>query len=118
MQTHLGLAELTAKHFGAIDMKRILAVVAISALFTGCAQLQDGARRYVTSSAELAMEDCSKMGFVSGTAQYQNCVLVTSQNIRNARAQQAAASEAARISATPRTVQCRQVGSYIHCNEF
>jgi hypothetical protein len=99
-------------------MKRILAVVAVSVMFTGCAQLQDGARRYVTSSAELAMEDCSKMGFVPGTPQYQNCVLVTSQNIRNARAQQAAASEAARINATPRQVQCRQVGSYIHCNEL
>jgi hypothetical protein len=99
-------------------MKRILAVVAVSVMFTGCAQLQDGARRYVTSSAELAMEDCSKMGFVPGTPQYQNCVLATSQNIRNARAQQAAASEAARINATPRQVQCRQVGSYIHCNEI
>jgi hypothetical protein len=98
-------------------MKRILAVVAISTTFVGCAQLQEGARRYVTPSHELAMEDCVKMGFVRGTSQYQNCVLVTTQNIRNARAQQAAASEAARLSATPRTIQCSQVGSYVNCTE-
>jgi hypothetical protein len=102
-------------------MKRILAVVLVSTLFTGCAQLQDGARRYMTSPAELAVEDCNKMGFKSGTQSFQNCVLTTSQSIRNARAQQAAASEAARISAErsrPRSINCTRTGSYVNCTEF
>ena len=40
MQTLLGRATLPAKLTGARDMKRILAVMVISVLFTGCASVQ------------------------------------------------------------------------------
>jgi hypothetical protein len=98
-------------------MKRIALLVLVSAMFTGCAQLETQVRRSMTSPADLAKEDCHTMGFVAGTQQFQNCVLSTSMNIRNARAQ-VAASEAANRAAMPRDVQCRQVGSYIHCSEM
>jgi len=88
-------------------MKKLIAIAALSTLFTGCAQMQDGVRRQLTSSAELAVEDCGKMGFVAGTQQFQNCVLVTSQSIRNARALQDAAS--------PRPIQCQRTGSMVQC---
>jgi hypothetical protein len=39
MLTHLGLAELTAKHTGAIDMKKILIVLSLVASFSASAQV-------------------------------------------------------------------------------
>ena len=75
-------------------MKRILAIVAISTMFTGCAQLENNLRRNLTDSVDVAKEDCSKMGFPVGSSQYQNCVMVTTQNIRNVRAQASAANDA------------------------
>jgi hypothetical protein len=75
-------------------MKRILAVTLIATMFTGCAQLENNLRRNLMDSVDVAKEDCGKMGFIPGTQQYQNCVLVNTQNIRNNRAIQAAASAA------------------------
>jgi len=46
------------------------------------------------SSIDVAKEDCTKMGFPVGSPQYQNCVMITTQNIRNVRAQAAAADDA------------------------
>lgn len=79
-------------------MKKLLAVVLISTFFTGCAQigqtLSDNLRRNMMSSIDVAKEDCLEMGFKQESTQYQNCILTTTHNIRNARTQQAAADSA------------------------
>lgn len=97
-------------------MKKVLIAVLIGLSLTGCAQIQNNIRREFTPITELAMEDCEKMNFRKGTPAFQQCVLVTSVNIRNARASAAAAAAAAQIAA-PRRMICGRVGSYITCNE-
>ena len=103
-------------------MKKVLFVVAISSLFTGCASVGSAVRtaveRRFTSPIQLAQQDCAQMGFQVGTPQYHNCVLSVTNNIRNDRTAQAAASEAARMSVTPRTITCSRVGSYVNCTEY
>ena len=99
-------------------MKKSLIVLTSVLMFTGCAQVQENVRRNFTPSADLAVEDCQKMGFKKGTNSFQQCVITTSVNIRNTRAEAAAASEAARRAATPKTIQCHRTGSYVNCTEF
>lgn len=99
-------------------MKRILALVLVSVLFTGCTQMQTNLRRTMATPVEVAKEDCISIGFKIGTPQYQNCVLVTSQNIRNARSNEASARELAPRSYGPKTTTCNRVGSSVHCTEF
>ncbi len=105
-------------------MKRILTAVLVSTLFTGCAQLQDQVIRQVSTAAELAVSDCLKMGFKSGTPQYQQCVLVTSQNIRNNRASvpttqwaPSPVSPTIQVNSGPTSVTCvRRIGNRVECN--
>ena len=118
-------------------MKKVLALVAISALFTGCAATSpnepslgskvlcgygvctDEVKTWAnTKLFNRATLDCQKMGHKEGTIFFSNCVQTLVENERTRIANYNAASEAARINATPRQVQCRQVGSYIHCNEL
>jgi hypothetical protein len=101
-------------------MKRIL-IVAVAVLVTGCAQvgqnIQRNVQRNFTSSIDLAKQDCVEMGFYPNTAQYQNCVMTTTQNIRNVRAQESQASAIRANSMFPKTTTCSRVGSYIQCTE-
>lgn len=97
-------------------MKALLAVGLVAAL-TGCGHVQEVVKYNFTPSVDLAKEECAKMGFNLGTQNYQMCVLRQTDSIRNARAQAAIANSNAR-SAIPRSVQCRQIGSYIHCDEI
>ncbi len=98
-------------------MKTLLAVGLVAAL-TGCGTVQQAVKYNFTPSVDLAKEECAKMGFNLGTQNYQMCVLRQTDSIRNARVQSAIANSNAASSAVPRSVQCRQVGSYIHCNEL
>ena len=124
-------------------MKKILTVLASTLVFTGCASttgegsygkmialsyvspelagheaVKLGLAKYPTDQAA---ENCQKIGYRTGTDAFKQCVVVTANNIRNARAQ----SEIARSienstmqSTMPKTIRCRQVGSYVHCNEL
>lgn len=80
-------------------MKKLLAVVLISTLFTGCAQigqnLSNNLRRNMMSSIDVAKEDCLEMGFKQESTQYQNCVMTTAHNIRTNSEIQSRASAAA-----------------------
>jgi hypothetical protein len=98
-------------------MKTLIAIGLVTAL-TGCGTVQQAVKYNFTPSVDLAKEECAKMGFNLGTPNYQMCVLRQTDSIRNARAQAAAAHAQASNNVLPRSVQCRQVGSYIHCNEF
>lgn len=101
-------------------MKRTIALLIISTLFTGCAQVGQAVQRRLTPSIDLAKQDCIEMGFSVGSPQYQNCVMVTTNNIRNAREQQSRDSEAVRQSVDVKfkTTQCRQVGAFVQCQEW
>ena len=120
-------------------MKRILAVALIATMVTGCASpTGEGsygkmiALSYVSPDlageeaaklglfkrpkepTEQASENCQQIGYRLGTNEFRQCVVVTANNIRNARAQQAIASERNR----PRTTHCeRWLGDSIRCTE-
>lgn len=99
-------------------MKKLLGLIILCSMFTGCAQMQENMRRNMLSPVDVAKEDCIKIGYKSNTADFRNCVLVTSQNIRNARAQAAAADAMAPRNYGPKTTTCNRVGSSVQCTEF
>lgn len=98
-------------------MRALIAIGLVAAL-TGCGTVQQAVKYNFTPSVDLAKEECAKMGFNYGTQNYQMCVMRQTESIRSARAQSAAANASAANSARSRSVQCHQVGSYIHCNEL
>jgi len=106
-------------------VKRTVIIAILCTLFTGCAQLQHSLQVSMLSPIERAKYDCSQFGFKIGTPEYAQCVQNTTANIRNVRAMDYAASQAAANQAQanarsmmPRTVNCRQIGSSISCTEF
>ena len=143
MLIHLGLAELTAKHSGAIDMKRILTIVAIATMFTGCASTGSQAKLDEPSfgakllcanglcSAEVtewnnkkmfesARSDCVRMGFSVSSQQFPQCV---QNQVINARNRETAENNARRIARHqeqinygPETTACSGTGSTRTCN--
>ena len=102
-------------------MKKVLFIVAISSLFTGCAAVSTSIERSITPSIQLAQKDCAQMGFQIGTPQYQNCVLSVTNNIRNARVQQSIAAQDAADrarDAMSKTITCTGTGSIRTCSTF
>lgn len=124
-------------------MKRILAVTLMAVMVTGCASptgegsygkmllmrhvgLDDlaeqesiklGLVKRPKEPTEQASEDCQQIGYRLGTNEFRQCVIVTANNIRNARAQQAIASERNRPRST--SVVCRPwgVNGAVRCEE-
>ena len=106
-------------------MKKLFTAIVIGSSVVGCAQIGKNIQRNMTPSLDLAKQDCVEMGFQVNTPQYQNCVMVTTQNIRSVRAQWAAESDAAAAraaaaaeAARPRTITCSGTGSVRTCTSF
>jgi len=125
-------------------MVRILIVTALSILATGCASTPtEGSYGKMLAlgfiSPQLAGEEavklglakrpidqaisnCKQIGYRQGTDEFNQCAMVTANNISNNRAQQAAADDLARSIRSTNfrntTTQCRQVGSVIQCQQF
>jgi hypothetical protein len=106
-------------------MKRIILIVLLSGLFSGCAQLQHSLQVSMLSPIERAKYDCAQMSYKIGTPEYAQCVQNTTANIRTSRAIEYAGSRAAANQAQanarsmmPKTISCSQIGSSISCTEF
>jgi hypothetical protein len=102
-------------------MKKLIAIVTVGMSLVGCAQIGQSIERSMMSSIDVAKQDCSKMGFQFGTPQYQNCVMVTSNNISNQRqANSVSAKEAADRArdAMPKTITCTGTGSMRTCSTW
>ena len=97
-------------------MKALITIGLVIGL-TGCGTVQQIAKNNFTPSVDLAKEECSKIGFVYGSPQYQNCVMQQTQSIRNDRVARAAisAQTAPTTSFAPTITQCYRTGSYINC---
>ena len=94
---------------------KVIVAIGFAMALTGCGTVQEVVKYNFTPSVDLAQEECIKIGFKVGTPNYQMCVMRQTESIRNARAHRAAASEAARISATPMTITCSGTGSIRTC---
>lgn len=96
-------------------MKKVLALVLISSMFTGCAQVGKYAQnRFDPMGA--AKEECQSLGFRVGTQDYGSCVqrlFATKEQYNSARIQ----SQQQTVNSM-RSTQCRKVGSYIDCSNF
>ena len=105
-------------------MKKLIAIAALSTLFTGHAMASDepslGSRircGYGICSEEVrawsnsklfnnAKQDCQQIGHNEGTPAFTQCVQTLVENERTRRAAQAVASQ---------PVQCQRVGSMVQC---
>ena len=96
-------------------MKKVLAIILLSSLFTGCAQVGKYAQNRLDPLGS-AKEDCQSLGFRVGTQDYGSCVqrLYASKQQYNASVVQSQN----RMINSMKTTQCHQSGSYITCNEF
>lgn len=103
---------------GLINMKKIIVVVLVSSMFTGCAQIGKYAQNRFDPMGS-AKEECQQLGHQVGTQNYANCVsnlYTVKQNVNVARYN----STDNYTPSIPRTTttNCRQIGSSMSCTTF